>query len=251
MWISGMRRGCAGNRRRLACVPLATLVWLSLVCGGPATASRIGFPDDVVLSDPTSKRLAHGEEYLVEILSADADLEPDGSWPNEVGSTITVNAQVSFFDAQPDANEYMVVFTSLRLGTATSVTCSELSPGGALPFANFQYASTSGTGAVIREETPSDSRMAGESQVCNAEDASGSFFGLIFAPNGSEPLQFSFQIATTKDDVSAADLLQLRTLKQGYKARVPEPSTALLLLSGLGGISWFSRRAGLAGRTSS
>jgi hypothetical protein len=93
--------------------------------------------------------------------------------------------------------------------------------------------------------------MAGESQVSNAEDASGSFFGLIFAPNGSEPLQFSFQIATTKDDVSAADLLQLRTLKQGYKARVPEPSTALLLLSGLGGISWFSRRAGLAGRTSS
>jgi hypothetical protein len=238
IWIPREPCSYAGNGRRAAKLSLVALVWLSLVCGGAASAARIGFPDDVVLSDPSSKRLELGSEYVFEVVGTDYQ-----TWDvATMTGTINVDARVSFLDAQPDANEFMVVFTSIRVGSPTSVTCSDLSPGGSLPFANFDYVPGSSAASVIREAAPTDSRMAGESEVCNAEDAGSPFFGLIFAPNSGDALDFSFQVTTTAS-VTEEDLQQLRALKQGYMA-VPEPSTALMVLGGLWGVAAHGRRTG-------
>ena len=239
MWVQSERRrkaqGVSGRK-------WAANGWLCLLIAlgvgfagfaGSASAMRIDFPDDPVLSDPaTAQRLTLGSGYTFQITGSSVD----PGWTNSAGDTITVNAQVSFAGADSVLAEFMVVFTSIRVGLVSSITCPELSPGGALPIGRFDYVDNSFGGAVGRQLAPTDSEISGESQVCNAEDVGSPFFGLVFAPNDSGALQFSFQIATTEDDLPDEDFLQLRLLKQGYSA-IPEPASALLVSAGLVGLA--------------
>jgi hypothetical protein len=240
MWVQRKRREVAAKGARKAAVSLAVSAFLALFCASSATAMRIEFGDDPLLSD-TSKvsLLTHGagNQFVYEFL--DITDEPTNS--DSRGDVFTIEARVSFFEAADYTAEYMLAFTSIRdVGPATQITCAELAPGGAFGWADFDYVHGSFKGAVTRDTTPTDSRVDGESTICNAEDGrGGGFFGLVFAPDSSAPLNFSFQIVQLKN--GAADS-QVVFLKKGFSA-IPEPGTAVLLIAGLGGIA-ISRRAG-------
>lgn len=234
MWVQREQCG-AGTSRGFLPWRCRAVAWLCLAVllgagfAGSASAMRIDFPDDVVLSDPASaSRLTVNSGYTFQIQGA----VPDLGWTNSAGDKITVTATASFAEADSVLAEFMVVFTSIRVGVVNSITCAELSPGGVLPLGPFSYVDNSFGGAVTRQLDPTDSEIAGQSQVCNAEDASSPFFGLVLAPDDSGSLEFSFKIETTEDDVPGELFQQMRMLKQGYMA-VPEPATALLVLGGL------------------
>ena len=151
--------GVATPKRGLG-ASLAALILLSLVYSGSASATGIGFPDDPVLSDPCLTRLELGTEYIF----TPSQPQVDVGWTNSKGETLTFNLEVSFLgeDQEFVPGEFMIVFTSIRRGNQASVTCGDLSPGGALPFAPYAFVDDSASGAVVRQLAATDSPIFGE-----------------------------------------------------------------------------------------
>lgn len=242
------------------------LLWVLL--GLPlslAQATTISIPDGALLGtdavqlqmvgpgyvnpDTGTSDLAYGT-YRVEFISAGYVPYAAGvtSYQNLEGQRIQASYNVTFgsFDGNPNVQlEKMLVFTSIRVGNPTSLTCSDLAVGGAFPDANFDYAPDSGgwTGSDLnRVITTNDSSMAGHSEVCNAEGDSFSS-SLVFEPvigESETTYQYTMEIEQSAAGIDTDEIANLKFLVQGYSA-VPEPNTGLMLMLGLAGLHFFSR----------
>lgn len=229
---------------------MALLIGLAVAFATPASAVLIPIPENPILGSDQLQNLDRGTEpgdYQIRI----SGFEFPSDWSNKTGDKIRL-----FYEFTPNASlnsQTMVVFTSLRYGIASDpITCSELLPTGGnfLPKADFNFVTDPATvgGSVLRTTESDDDRSGSgqKSQVCLAENGEN-LFSLVFdATAPGTTVDFSIEVAQTKDDVPTAQFQNFHVLSQAYSA-VPEPGTGLLLVGGLVVLARVSRkRSGLA-----
>ena len=220
-------------------------------------ALTIAIPDNPVLGEDAVKLslssgsgpLSYGQ-FQVDLVPASVSYLPS-PYQNVTGQRIEASFDVTFGAYSAIAGvdlEYMLVYTSVRVSAPDGVTCSELAPGLSAPYPNadFAYASDGWSGQD-RLTTSTDSELAGQSQVCNAEHGNAPWDSLIFEPVPGESqstYRYTMQIEQTEDNIDTSQIANLRFLLQGYSANpppVPEPSTGLMLVLGLAGLHRVAR----------
>lgn len=237
---TGSLRGARG-----ALCALGLMLSLSTLGAMSAYATPIPIPDTPLLGGTGLEKMDRGfgeNEYQMQIIGS----EFQSGWSDIAGDRLRIDYR--FTSNAPSDAETLVVFTSVRFGTAPlPVTCADLAPGSGVDLkeANFDFVTdpSSAQGNFNRVVTSTDDRSDGglKAQICFEEPGANLFSLVLDAAPAGTAFDFSVEIFQTKDDIAAEEWAGLTIMGQAYRA-VPEPGTGLLVLGGLIALSRVSRQ---------